>query len=158
LPLIFGKWDILKTTLKVFSAYNFDIIVDKSIRQTQSNSFSITQGGNAELLYSISEISSQNRNQLYNFVSSADAVFMGIVFDTSLKQNNNEQEGKKSNDYFDDNEICRDNLDYDKLDVIRVCLMILLLILTHYILLKITPNIWPWTKRWVLLIMSLKIV
>jgi hypothetical protein len=32
LPLIFGKWYLLKTILKVFSAYNFDIILDKETR------------------------------------------------------------------------------------------------------------------------------
>lgn len=32
LPLIFGKWYLLKRILKVFSAYNFDIILDKEAR------------------------------------------------------------------------------------------------------------------------------
>lgn len=33
LPLIFGKWRILKSILKLFSAYNFDVILDKELRR-----------------------------------------------------------------------------------------------------------------------------
>jgi hypothetical protein len=68
LPLIFGKWDILKKVLKLFAEYNFDIIVNKDFRQRAFNSRSIVEGGNKELLYGIEQIALQNRNGLSNFV------------------------------------------------------------------------------------------
>ena len=56
LPLIFGKWNLLKDILRLLSAYNFDIILDKEIRLKDSNKISILRGGNKEILDSIQEI------------------------------------------------------------------------------------------------------
>ncbi len=119
LPLVFGKWDILKRTIKLLAAYNFDIVIDKSIRQTKSNNVSITRGGNAELLDGIKEISSQNSNQLYYFVLAGETIFRNILFDNSINQNNNEIKDKTSTDYLEDNDIFKDNLYYDRLGVVR---------------------------------------
>jgi hypothetical protein len=40
LPLIFKKWRLLKRMLKVFAAYNFDIILDKEFRDKAMNQLS----------------------------------------------------------------------------------------------------------------------
>ena len=44
-PLIFGKWSILKDVLNLYSAYNFDIIVDKDIRTGEPSTISLIRGG-----------------------------------------------------------------------------------------------------------------
>jgi predicted transcriptional regulator len=51
LPLIFRKWNVLKRILKVFSAYNFDIIIDKETRSKAMNN-SILSGGSGEFFKS----------------------------------------------------------------------------------------------------------
>jgi hypothetical protein len=41
LPLIFGKWYLLKRILKIFAAYNFDIVLDKETRDNAMKSLSV---------------------------------------------------------------------------------------------------------------------
>ena len=64
LPLIFGKWNLLNTILGMYSAYNFDVILDKEIRIREFDKISINRGGNRELYDAIREIVSQDRGQL----------------------------------------------------------------------------------------------
>ena len=49
LPLIFGKWNLLTNVLGLFSAYIFDIILDKEMRLSDSDKLSVIRGGNKEL-------------------------------------------------------------------------------------------------------------
>ena len=63
LPLIFGKWKLLKNVLKIYSAYYFDIILNKEVRLSDSEKFSIIRGGNKELYDGIKEIKMQTRLQ-----------------------------------------------------------------------------------------------
>jgi hypothetical protein len=63
LPLIFGKWSLLKKTLRSYSAYNFDVILDKEIRTRELDKFSINRGGNKELYDAINEIVHRSRQQ-----------------------------------------------------------------------------------------------
>jgi DNA-binding PadR family transcriptional regulator len=67
LPLVFGKWNLLKTVLKEFSAYNFDIILDRDVRIKGIDRLSITAGGNKELYDTIQEIVLHNLRQLAKF-------------------------------------------------------------------------------------------
>ena len=67
LPLIFKKWDILKGILGSYSAYNFDIIIDKDVRLNDSNKVSIISGGSKELKDSVREIVLHTRKQLHDF-------------------------------------------------------------------------------------------
>ena len=55
LPLIFGKWNLLKKALGLYAAYNFDVILDKEIRTREIDKISINRGGNKELYDGIKE-------------------------------------------------------------------------------------------------------
>ena len=50
LPFIFGKWKVLKNILRLYSAYNFDVVIDKEIRFRDYDKFSVIRGGNKELV------------------------------------------------------------------------------------------------------------
>ena len=57
LPLIFGKWYLLKTHLKIWSAYNFDIILGgKQVRSKTLHS-SVLAKGNKEFYENMQPIS-----------------------------------------------------------------------------------------------------
>ncbi|MGH9978094.1 MAG: hypothetical protein ACRD8Z_20005, partial [Nitrososphaeraceae archaeon] len=79
LPLIFGKWKILKSILQLYSAYIFDIILDKEIRLRDSDKFSVIRGGNKELLDSIREIMLQTRQQIEAFANAGWIVWLNYV-------------------------------------------------------------------------------
>jgi DNA-binding MarR family transcriptional regulator len=64
LPLIFGKWNLLKMILKIFSAYNFDIIIDKETRLNSDTAPSILGGGSREFLETAKAIALHNHHQL----------------------------------------------------------------------------------------------
>jgi hypothetical protein len=64
LPLIFGKWNLLKMILKVFSAYNFDIIIDKETWLNSDIAPSILGGGSREFLETAKAIALHNHRQL----------------------------------------------------------------------------------------------
>jgi hypothetical protein len=91
LPLIFGKWDLLKDILRLFSAYNFDIILDKGIHLMDSDKISILRGGNKELLDSIREIVFQNRQQLEDFAKAGRNVWPehipGLLYAYEVSEN-----------------------------------------------------------------------
>jgi len=63
LPLIFENWGLLKQLLKVVSAYNFDIILDKEFR-LETMSQSVLLGGNKELYDNVIAVASYSREQL----------------------------------------------------------------------------------------------
>ena len=58
LPLIFGKWYLLKRILKIFSAYNFDIILDKEARSN------FMTGDNSKFYNSFITVTVHNHKQL----------------------------------------------------------------------------------------------
>lgn len=94
LPLIFGKWKLLKDILRLFSAYNFDIILDKEIRLKDSNRISILRGGNKELTDGIQEIVLEARQQLEEFANVGSVVWLNYI--TEVKY---EWEGPRQQDY-----------------------------------------------------------
>jgi hypothetical protein len=67
LPLIFGKWIKLKRTLKVFSAYNFDIVLNKESGSSNVNFLSVVMGENKELLEGIRTIILYNAKLMLEF-------------------------------------------------------------------------------------------
>lgn len=79
LPLIFGKWKLLKNILKLYSAYIFDIILSREIRLRDSDKFSITRGGNKELYYSIKEIKMRTRSQLGDIANAGRVILPGHI-------------------------------------------------------------------------------
>jgi len=79
LPLIFGKWKLLKDTLRIYSAYNFDVIVNTEIRKQDSDRDSVIRGGNKELIDSIREIVLQTRKQLGAFANAGRTSWLNYV-------------------------------------------------------------------------------
>lgn len=75
LPLLFGKWKLLKSVLKLYSAYNFDIILSREIRLRDSDKFSITRGGNKELYDSIKEIKMRTRLQFGDIANAGRVIW-----------------------------------------------------------------------------------
>jgi hypothetical protein len=79
LPLIFGKWKVLKNILRLYAAYNFDVIIDKEIRLRDYDKFSIIRGGNKELLDGIREIMLQTRQQIGRFIDTGEAIWLNYI-------------------------------------------------------------------------------
>ena len=75
LPLVFGKWNLLKNVLKLFSAYNFDIVLSREMRSRDFDKISITRGGNKELYDSIREIKLQTRLQLAEIANAGRVIW-----------------------------------------------------------------------------------
>lgn len=67
IPLIFGRWNQLKKNLGVFTAYNFDIVIDKEIYFNSATSLSESIGGSKELCEGIRGILLQNRKMMLEF-------------------------------------------------------------------------------------------
>ena len=80
LPLIFGKWNQLKEILKVFTSYNFDIILDRKIRFKNKNSRSVRKGGNKELIEGISEIILDNKKLISDFADAGWKVLENYMY------------------------------------------------------------------------------
>jgi len=76
LPLIFGKWSLLKKILRIFAAYNFDIILDNELHLRDTDKLSIVRGGNKELYDGVREIVLQTRQQLGYFANAGYAIVM----------------------------------------------------------------------------------
>ena len=74
LPLIFGKWNPLKDILKILSAYNFDVIINKEAR-TKRMSSSVITNGNKEFYEGIIEVAFHNRKQLIEVLDAGLDVF-----------------------------------------------------------------------------------
>ena len=80
-PLIFGKWKILKEVLKNYAIYNFDLIIDTNdiFKETQ---ISLSLGGSKELYHGIKEIILQTRIQLGEFADNGDTCRSNYLFDS----------------------------------------------------------------------------
>jgi DNA-binding PadR family transcriptional regulator len=99
LPLIFGKWDMLKSKLDVSSCYNFDIIVDEEARST-ALSLSVLLGGLKEYYESMCSIVTYCASQLNNILSVGVSELSKYETDNkktsySAKQKDNSQKAKK---------------------------------------------------------------
>jgi hypothetical protein len=94
LPLIFGKWNLLRDILRLYSAYNFDIILDKEVRLRDSDKLSIIRGGNKELHDGNREIVLQTQRQLEYFAA------MGLsIWSNYIEGVQNEYEEPERQDY-----------------------------------------------------------
>jgi hypothetical protein len=82
LPLIFGKWNLLKSVLKIVSVYVFDVIIDKDTRATIMNT-SVVLGGNKEFYDGIHGIAEYSRRKLHKF----HHIGMGVYQEFSKKGN-----------------------------------------------------------------------
>ena len=74
LPLIFGKWLLLKEHLKNYTIYNFDKIINEYF--FEESTLSISRGGNNEFFSSIREIILQNRRQLGYFADAGTDCYL----------------------------------------------------------------------------------
>jgi len=79
LPLIFEKWKLLKDTLRIYSAYNFDVIINTEIRMRDSDRDSVIRGGNRELIDSVKEIVLQTREQLGALANAGQTVWLNYA-------------------------------------------------------------------------------
>jgi hypothetical protein len=114
LPLIFGKWNLLKDILRLYAAYNFDIILDKEIRLRDSDKLSIIRGGNKELYDSIREIILQTLQQLGDYENAGHMVYLHYASGTPY-----EYEGQRDQNY--DDYLMNNNIDVgDKSDQQKV--------------------------------------
>lgn len=114
LPLIFGKWNLLKDILRLYAGYNFDIIVDKEIRLRDSDKLSIIRGGNKELYDGIREIILQTLQQLGYYANAGCMVWLHYNSGISY-----EYEGQRNQDY--DDYLMNNNIDVgDKSDQHKV--------------------------------------
>lgn len=117
LPLVFGKWRLLKNILRSYSAYNFDIILDKELRLGDSNMISIISGGNKELYYSIREIILQTRRQIGHL---ADAGWIAWLKYTANVLYEYEGPQNQDNDYLMNQDIhVQSGPDMQKVDVVK---------------------------------------
>ena len=127
LPLIFKKWDFLKGILGSYSAYNFDIIIDKDVRLNDSNKVSIISGGSKELKDSIREIVLHTRKQLNVFASAGVVSWLQYIGGPKpIYQVPKDDSGH----YLMKNDICKQNgPDMQKIDVVKKKLGEILLLL-----------------------------
>jgi hypothetical protein len=63
LPLVFGKWDLLKKVLNIISAHNFGIILDRQAR-SDIMAKSFLEGGNKEFYDSVVAVALHSQKQL----------------------------------------------------------------------------------------------
>ena len=69
----------LKDILRIYSAYNFDVIINTEIRIRDSDRDSVIRGGNKELIDSIREIVLQTRRQLGAFANAGRISWLNYV-------------------------------------------------------------------------------
>jgi DNA-binding PadR family transcriptional regulator len=96
LPLIFGQWDTLKDILKVFSVYNFDVIIDRHSRSSflqNRSSFlqkSAVMNGNKEYYETIRDITMYNREKMMNLYHAGIDTLKRLRSNMEDKENNNQ--------------------------------------------------------------------
>jgi hypothetical protein len=123
LPLIFGKWKLLKKVLKSFAAYNFDVTFGHSRR------VSIRRGGNREIFDGIEDITKYQHQQLYDLAKAGQAVSFRYL--TSISHSGTDTNSREYPvDYVLRNEIKIDSPDLEKLASVYNLLMGLLLMLS----------------------------
>ncbi len=114
LPLIFGKWILLKKESKLLALYNFDIVIDNHLRLLNEKSISILNGGNSELIQGIRQISVQNGNRLFLF--SIEGRHMLDPPPNHILPISNIDETKNKADYIIGNEINRNESSLENLN------------------------------------------
>jgi hypothetical protein len=97
LPLIFGKWSLLKTKLGAWSAYNFDIIVDEESRSIAMDAPVIMQG-NKEFYQNMQAIALCNNEQLAKVFSIGLKLFKKYQDNKSSYLLEEEKKSKKNDD------------------------------------------------------------
>ena len=119
LPLIFGKWNLLKKTLKLLSVYNLYMILDKHIRTAKLDT--VIRGGNKELVESLKKIADHNYESILELYTSG----IRVGYFSSSRQNryprvgNGDQENL-SKDYLINNDIdLRSEIGPDKIHNLR---------------------------------------
>ncbi len=103
LPLIFGKWHLLTDILGLFSVYNFDIILDKELRLSDSYKLSVTRGGNKELSDGVREIVYQTRQQIGALANLGMAVWLNYSISLSYEYEGRVDTSKR--DYLMSNDV-----------------------------------------------------
>jgi hypothetical protein len=100
LPLIFEKWHLLKVTLKEFSAYNFDIILDKETRLKSMNE-PVLNCGNKEFYENAIAITSHNHKQLGQLQTKGLEIFFNYrgIQPYYLSNDNEQQRADKKLDF-----------------------------------------------------------
>jgi hypothetical protein len=84
LPLIFGKWDLLKEVLKELAIYNFIMILHKDEISSNSTNFnSVMLGGNKELCDSVITISSYNAKLMEDFLNRGEKFLEKAIRNTT---------------------------------------------------------------------------
>ena len=116
LPLIFGKWILLKRESKLLALYNFDIVIDNHIRQLNEKSISILKGGNAELIQGIRQVSIQNSNRLFLFLTEGHNMLHPP--NNNILPITNIDERKNIVDYLTANEINRNESKLENLNTL----------------------------------------
>ena len=94
LPLIFGKWHLLKSILKDYAICNFDKIINEHFFKEDTGS--ISRGGNNEFFYSIREIILQTRQQLTEFYDAGRKCFSKISSNNPVESSNNKNNSSSS--------------------------------------------------------------
>lgn len=129
LPLIFGKWKILKKVLKSFAAYNFDIIFDEQKCLDHVQRESVRRGGNREIFDGIEDIAKYSHDQLYDLAKAGQVVSFRYLTGI-LHEDINEYSRSYNDDYLSRNEIKVDRPDLNRLTYVYKLLMGLLLMLS----------------------------
>jgi hypothetical protein len=99
LPLIFGKWNLLKNILKDYAICNFDKIINEYF--FEHSNISISRGGNNEFFYSIKEIILQTRQQLTKFSEAGKECFNISLGGRPIDIDNNKILNNNSFNYLD---------------------------------------------------------
>jgi hypothetical protein len=99
LPLIFGKWDLLKMILDERSAYNFDIVIDRETRLNPDMAPSILAGGNREFFETAKAIVLHNRRQLGQVQIAGLKAYLDHKFVTAFSQQQQQQKYDDNNKY-----------------------------------------------------------
>jgi hypothetical protein len=126
IPLIFGKWKLLKEVLKSYAYVNFDII---DVTLCHSKRASIRRGGNREIFDGIEDIAKYQYQQLYDLVNAGQVVSFRYL--TGISHSDADTNSRdKHVDYLLRNEINIDSIDLERLAPVYNLLMGLLLILS----------------------------
>lgn len=132
LPLIFGKWRILKSILKLFSAYNFDVILDKELRRDFTQ-LSVIDRGSREMVESLRHMAFDNYNQIYRLITKGQIVetnYSCAQQDGNYNDMNAQGQQNNSRDYLLENDIdLRSQIDPNKIHSLKKKLNELILVL-----------------------------
>jgi hypothetical protein len=84
LPLVFGKWNLLKRNLKELAVYNLDIVIDKEIHSNLAASLSVNLGGNKELFEGIKETAIYNNKLMSSFAAEGMKVLKDYILNRGV--------------------------------------------------------------------------